>query len=144
MKVFARILIISVLFPFIGIGQSSLFKTISPILKNQILSNAKMAMTEKPTTVTAQQCERSAGGLHDFYSEGDYWWPDPAKPDGLPYIRRDGESNPGNFSQHRMAVKAVRDSVAALAAAYKITGDDRYAVKAAELLRVFWSVLVEE
>jgi hypothetical protein len=61
----------------------------------------------------------------------------------LPYIRRDGESNPANFSQHRMAVKILRDSVAALAAAYQVTGDDRYAAKAAELLRVPGLGLVE-
>src|SRR5205085_7491008 len=72
------------------------------------------------------------------YSNGDYWWPDPTRPDGLPYIQRDGESNPNNFSAHRMAVRDMRDAVAALGAAYKITGDDRYVVKGVELLRVFF------
>ena len=76
--------------------------------------------------------------MNDFYSNGDYWWPDASKPNGLPYIRRDGETNPENFSQHRLVVKTLRDSVAALAAAYKITGDEKYANKAAELLRVFF------
>jgi len=47
-------------------------------------------------------------------------------------------SNPGIFSRHRMAMRNLRDAVAALGAAYKITGDDRYAAKAAELLRVFF------
>lgn len=27
-------------------------------------------------------------------SVGPYWWPDPSKPDGLPYIRKDGHKNP--------------------------------------------------
>ena len=80
----------------------------------------------------------SEGGPNDFYSNGDYWRPDPAKPDGLPYIQRDGESNPDNFSQHRLAVRNLRDAVAALAAGYKVTGDDRYVTKAVELLRVFF------
>jgi hypothetical protein len=56
----------------------------------------------------------------------------------LPYIQRDGESNPDNFFHHRMAVRDMRDAVAALGAAYKITEDDKYAVEAAELLRVFF------
>ena len=56
----------------------------------------------------------------------------------MPYIQRDGQSNPNNFNQHRRCIAQLRDAVAALAAAYKITGDDRYAAKAAELLRVFF------
>jgi len=106
--------------------------------RERILKAATVALKQTPVTITAFPAKLSQGGPNDFYSNGDYWWPDPDKPDGLPFIRRDGESNPGNFSQHRMAVKAVRDSVAALAAAYKITGDDQYAAKAAELLRVFF------
>jgi hypothetical protein len=31
---------------------------------------------------------RSAGGEHDFFSEADYFWPDPANPAG-PYIEKD-------------------------------------------------------
>ena len=49
-----------------------------------------------------------------FIPMADYFWPDPKKPDGLPYINRDGESNPDNFSQHRMAMRDLRDAVAAL------------------------------
>ena len=138
MKVFARILIISVLFPFIGIGQSSLFKTVSPILKNQVLSNAKIAMTEKPITVTAQQCERSAGGLHDFYSEGDYWWQNPNDPNG-PYIQRDGQSNPNNFVAHRKAMIRFSQIIGTLASAYMLTKDDKYVKKAFEHLNA-WCV----
>ena len=137
MKVFAKIFIISVLFPLIGIGQSSLFKTISPILKNQILSNAKIAMTEKPITVTAQQCERSAGGLHDFYSEGDYWWQNPDNPNG-PYIQRDGQSNPNNFVAHRKAMIRFSQIIGTLASAYMLTKDEKYVKKAFEHLNAWF------
>jgi hypothetical protein len=80
----------------------------------------------------------SQGGPNDFYSNADYLWPDPNKTNGLPYITRDGKSNPDNFSHHRLALRQVRDAVAALAAAYKITGEDRYVAKAVTLLRVFF------
>ena len=89
-------------------------------------------------TITKFRAKLSEGGPNDFYSNGDYWWPDPAKPDGLPYIQRDGQTNPENFNHHRLAVRQLRDAVAALGAAYKITGEERYADKAAELLRVFF------
>ena len=50
----------------------------------------------------------------------DYYWPDPDKPDGKPYVMRDGQSNPGNFNEHRKALMAMRDATAALASAYGI------------------------
>ena len=85
--------------------------------KGRILSAADEYLHIEPVTVTAIQCERSAGGLHDFYSEGDYWWPDPENPDG-PYIRKDGISNPDNFSAHRRAMVNMSIWVPALVAAY--------------------------
>ncbi len=104
----------------------------------RILKVAAAALKLGPISITQYRAKLSEGGTNDFYSNADYFWPDPAKPDGLPYINRDGESNPNNFWQHRMAMRDLRDAVAALAAAYKITGDDRYAAKAAELLHVYF------
>jgi len=111
---------------------------VAAIDKDRILKAATAALNQAPVTITAFPAKLSEGGPNDFYSNGDYWWPDPKKPNGLPYIKRDGETNPENFSQHRMVVKTLRDSVAALAAAYKITGEDKYVTKAAELLKVFF------
>ncbi|HXK07238.1 MAG TPA: alginate lyase family protein, partial [Verrucomicrobiae bacterium] len=59
----------------------------------RVLKAAAKYLDEPPVTVTAASSPRSAGGRHDFFSEGDYWWPDPKNPDG-PYIQRDGMSNP--------------------------------------------------
>ena len=61
------------------------------IEKPRVLQKADNYLDEEPRTVTSSRCERSAGGLHDYYSEGDYWWPDPENPKG-PFIRRDGEN----------------------------------------------------
>jgi hypothetical protein len=91
----------------------------------------------KPITVTATTCPRSAGGVHDFYSEGDYWWPDPANPDG-PYIQRDGETNPENFVAHRLAMIRFSDIVASLASAYKLSGQKRYALAAIPHFRAWF------
>lgn len=111
---------------------------VATIDKQRILSAAADALNQSPVSITFTESSLSEGGKSDFYSNGDYWWPDPSKPDGLPFIRRDGESNPDNFSAHRMAVKQLRDSVASLAAAYHISADDRYVAKAVELLDVFF------
>ncbi|MCF2949097.1 alginate lyase family protein [Paraglaciecola aquimarina] len=97
--------------------------------KNAVLQKADLALTAPVTTVTATSSERSAGGIHDFYSEGDYWWPNPSDPNG-PYIRKDGQSNPNNFIDHRLAMMTFRDIVAALTSAYLVTGDTKYSNQA--------------
>ena len=48
----------------------------------RVLKAAGQYLSEAPTTVTASSSPRSAGGKHDFFSEGDYWWPDPQFPMG--------------------------------------------------------------
>ena len=53
------------------------------VLKQGILERAAMNIKEEPVTVTAFIAERSAGDIHDFYSEGDYWWPDTLNPDAI-------------------------------------------------------------
>jgi len=95
------------------------------IERSRIMEKAAKYLREEPVTVTASHCERSAGGKHDFYSEGDYWWPDPKDPNG-PYIQRDGMSNPDNFVEHRHAMIRLGEIVATMASAYVLTGDDKY------------------
>ena len=99
---------------------------IKEILKDQIIKEATWAMKQDPVTVTANSSPRSAGSKHDFYSEGDYWWPDPKSNDS-PYVQRDGLTNPGNFIAHRLAMIRFSRIIGALASAYKITGDEKYA-----------------
>ena len=103
----------------------------------RVLKDADRYLTEAPVTVTASGSPRSAGGKHDFFSEGDYWWPDPNNPDG-PYIQRDGMSNPANFVEHRRAMIRLSLIVPALAAAYKITRQRKYSDHAARHLRAWF------
>jgi hypothetical protein len=90
-----------------------------------VIKRAAWAMQQSPQTITAFRCDRSAGGIHDFYSEGDYWWPDPANPNG-PYIQHDGETNPENFVAHRQAMIRFSRVIGALAAGYIATKDNTY------------------
>lgn len=103
----------------------------------QTLEKANKQLSLKPVTITATVCSRSAGGKNDFYSEGDYWWPDPANPDG-PYIQRDGETNPENFVAHRIAMIRFSDIVGTLASAYKLSHQKRYAVAAIDHFRAWF------
>ncbi|MCX6239237.1 MAG: alginate lyase family protein [Bacteroidia bacterium] len=95
------------------------------VLRKEILLRADLALKQEPQTITMFICPRSAGGQHDFYSEGDYWWPDPKNPDG-PFIQRDGMTNPENFVAHRLAMIRFSQIIGTLASAYKITGNEKY------------------
>src|SRR5215472_5964182 len=110
---------------------------VARIDRSRILAAANRYLSEAPMTITAAQSPRSAGGLHDYSSEGDYWWPDPKNPGG-PYIQRDGMSNPDNFNDHRRCLMRLSVQVPALAAAWKITGDARYAERAGDHLRAWF------
>ncbi len=103
----------------------------------RILTAANRYLKEEPVTITSSHSPRSAGGIHDFFSEGDYWWPDPQSPDG-PYIQRDGMSNPDNFVDHRRAMMRLSVQVPTLTAAWKVTRDRRYAALAGKHLRAWF------
>ena len=105
--------------------------------KTRVIKAADRYLNEKPVTITASSSSRSAGGPHDFFSEGDYWWPDPKNPDG-PYIQRDGMTNRDNFVEHRRALMRFSVQMPALTAAWMLTGKKAYANKAVEHLRAWF------
>jgi hypothetical protein len=105
--------------------------------RTRVLRNAEKYLSDQPATVTAAQSPRSTGGPHDFFSEGDYWWPDPKNPDG-PYLQRDGMTNPGNFVDHRKFLMKLSVQVPALTAAWKLSQDRRYSDHAAAHIRAWF------
>ena len=113
------------------------YTLVAKVDRARILTDAQKFLVEEPQTVTAAHSERSAGGLHDFISEGDYWWPDPKNPGG-PYIRRDGFTNPDNFIKHRDVLMRLSVMAPALAAAWRLTGDKRYAAHFTKHLRAWF------
>lgn len=122
-------LFLLLLCPLLTYGGSPLSKKITKVLKKTIIAKADSALRMKPITVTAEQCERSAGGVHDFYSEGDYWWQNPADTEGA-YIQRDGQSNSNNFVAHRRAMVRFSQIIGSLASAYVITDDEKHVKQA--------------
>src|SRR5580704_12187825 len=138
---FALSLALTLIIPGLHAQENSnagLAVTVAQIDRDRILKLADRALHLKPPAITDHVATNSAGGLHDFYSQADYYWPNPTNPAAPGYVGRDGQSNPDNFNYHRMAMRDMKDAVAALAAAYALTGDDRYVPKAAELLKVFF------
>ena len=103
-----------------------------------IIAKAEESLSLNPVHITDEIAKNSAGNKHEFYSNGDYWWPNPETSDGLPYIRLDGKSNPNNFNAHRYALRKMRTAVANLAAGYKISGREEFAEHAVKMLYEFF------
>lgn len=96
-------------------------------------ADATLALT--PPAVTDKQRIPPSGDKHDYLSLAPYWWPDPQAPDGLPYIRRDGEVNPESLhDSDRHPMEAMMHAVETLALAAYFTDSRPYADQAAALL----------
>lgn len=110
---------------------------VATIDRARILAAAGRYLKDAPMTITASTSPRSPGGKHDYFSEGDYFWPDPRNPRGH-FIQRDGLSNPNNFLEHRRFLLRFSVEASALTAAWRITGSRVYAQHAADHLRAWF------
>ena len=122
-------------------GLSEGYRLVARTDRRRILDAAASYVAQAPLTITAFPAKRSAGGLHDFYSQADYFWPNPKDPGG-PYINRDGQSNPDNFDEHRKGMVRLSIQMPALTAAWLLTGDNQYGRRACDHLRA-WFVTPE-
>ena len=100
-----------------------------------LTERADKLLETRPYTVVEKELIPASNDPHDYMTMGTYWWPDPDKPDGLPYIRRDGHFNPK--ARDRNSYQAMAEGAFKLAhAAYLLDRED-YAKKAVEFLSVW-------
>jgi Alginate lyase len=121
--------------------ESEAYRLVANTDRKRILQAAAEFVSQSPLTITAFPATRSAGGPHDFYSQADYFWPNPKDPNG-PYINRDGQSNPNNFDDHRRVMVRLSIQMPALTAAWLLTRKREYANRAGDHLRA-WFVTAE-
>ena len=114
-------------------------KALGKCLK-KLVAEAEQTLQEKPPTVMDKTKIPPGGDKHDYMSTAPYFWPDPQKKDGLPYIRNDGKVNPEcrTDAYDGPRVSRMAKMVESLALAYYFSGDERYAVHAATCLRVWF------
>ncbi len=115
-------------------GDTELMPTLNQLkteADQMLLSDAIYSVMDKPFTPPS-------GDKHDYMSVGPFWWPDPEKSDGLPYIRRDGETNPERELYDTTPLRKLTHEVSILAAAYFFLDKEKYAKRAATLVRAWF------
>jgi hypothetical protein len=115
----------------------SIVNQVVAIERDMVIRRADKLLNEKPRTVTASSSDRSTGGIHDFYSEGPYWWPNPADPNG-PFIRKDGLRFPGRFQDHDRDLRNFSWIVGTETSAWILTGNEKYAKAAIKHLKAWF------
>jgi len=103
-----------------------------------LIQEADQKLKEKNYSVTYKKKTAPNGDKHDYVSLARYWWPDPSKKNGMPYIVRDGESNPELEQYDRIPLHDMSSAVTVLAQAYFFSGDERYAAKAVDILQTWF------
>jgi Alginate lyase len=104
-----------------------------------VLRKADEFLIVTPQSVMDKNFTPSSNSKHDYMSMGPYWWPDPTKPDGLPYIKKDGQRNPEIAKiTDRQYLENLDTRCKFLSLAFYFTKNQKYATKAHELLKVWF------
>lgn len=115
-------------------------KSLQRAVKN-LVATADEALEIPPPSVTEKEQAPPSGDRHDYMSLAPYFWPDPTKPGGRPYVRRDGERNPESRDPRANdgpRIAKMGNAIETLSLAYFFTGDEKYATHAAEMARVWF------
>ena len=106
---------------------------------SDLRKQADSLLDMKPLTVMQKTFTPVSGNKHDYMSQAPYFWYDSTKPNGLPYIRKDGVRNPEiNKITDRTYIGRLENASRILSLAWYFTGDQKYADKAAILLRTWF------
>lgn len=107
---------------------------------DKLIRDADKSLKVGTFSVTQKTRTAPSGNKHDYLSLAPYWWPDPDKKDGLPWIRRDGDVNPMTRGENvdTDTKNQLFNHVKLLSIAYFFSEDIKYATKTKELLQVWF------
>jgi hypothetical protein len=105
-------------------------------LVDSLKKQADGLLNMKPISVMEKEFTPVSGNKHDYMSQAPYFWYDSSKTNGLPYIRRDGQHNPEiKKITDRTYIGRLENATRTLSLAWYLTGEEKYAEKAAALIR---------
>ncbi|WP_086983961.1 alginate lyase family protein [Vibrio aphrogenes] len=105
-----------------------------------LLKDADKNLTKKNPSVMDKTIMPPSNDKHDYLSISRYWWPDSSKADGLPWIRKDGITNPDTQSDDvdRPRISRMSHAVYNLSLAYYLSGNEEYAEKAVSMVKTWF------
>ena len=104
-----------------------------------LIKDADKALKFGPVSVMEKINTPPSGDKHDYMSLAPYFWPDPTKPNGLPYMRKDGQTNPEvKDYKDKEYMPKLCEQVNILAMAFYFSDNNSYAEHAAKLMRVWF------
>ena len=103
-----------------------------------LVGDANSVLNSPIASIVDKAYTPPSGDKHDYFSLAPYWWPNPQTADRLPYVWRDGVSNPERGAFDYPKLVSMTRAVTILGPAYYYTGDERYAENAAQRLRVWF------
>lgn len=121
-----------------GTSEKSLNQPAYSATYQNLLKQADKALNAHHLSVMMKDKTPPSGDKHDYLSQARYFWPDPTKPDGKPYISRDGVSNPELDKLDRNRLGEMANNVTTLALAWYFSGKEQYALKATKQIRVWF------
>jgi len=108
-------------------------------IATKIVKEADKRVGKPVITITENENLQASKDPHDYFSIGRYFWPDPSKSDGLPWINRDGETNPDAVkASDEKKLGEMIHAVEYLSLAYCLTGEEKYGAEAARFFRGFF------
>lgn len=149
-KTFLAVAFAWALLPFNAVGQitwnSAHMKQLKDNVHNSfyqqqydsLIAEADRLLGTTPLSVMQKKHTPASGTKHDYMSLSRYYWADPSKPDGLPYISHDGVSNPELREYDRNTLGTMAGRVATLSLAWYLNGNEKYAQKAAQMIRTWF------
>jgi hypothetical protein len=118
---------------------SSTNKDLSVLIAGLTKKADRIIKEGRTYSVTTKAQTPPSGDKHDYMSQAPYWWPDPSKPNGLPYIKKDGERNPEiNKITDSAELGRMLNDAEQLAFAYYFTHNEAYAKQSAAVLRAWF------
>jgi hypothetical protein len=104
-----------------------------------LISEANKALKYGPVSVMEKKEMPPSGSKHDYMSLAPYHWPDPTKKDGLPYMRKDGETNPEvKLYKDKDYLPELCNQIHTLSLAHFYSGEKKYIDHAVQLIRVWF------
>jgi len=131
----------------VAASSASALNTLSGKVENALLQAAEEALTRGPFSVVHKTAAPPSGDPHDYYHPAPYYWPNPLKPSGRPYIHKDGQRVPGtrlyepqSDQYDRTRLQRLFDDTFVLSLAGSIFRDNRYLEHAAGLVRTWFLI----